>query len=147
MPDPGFESAEVPADYWGSTLARTSGVVHSGSWALAQTTTSSSGGWDLDDNPTRYAPVSSASTYNSHIWVRASAAVRVDINVDLLESNGAYEGSASGPWVTLVPGTWTELALNGITPVAGETYAAMEADFSKAAKATVIYWDDMYLAT
>src|SRR5262249_43760573 len=45
IPDPGFESTGVPADYWGSRLARSTAVVHSGSWALAQTLRSSSGGW------------------------------------------------------------------------------------------------------
>jgi hypothetical protein len=143
IPDPGFETTAVPADYWGSTLAHTTAVVHSGSGALAQTTISSSGGWDLDDNPSWYAPVSSADTYSAAIWVRATATVKVDIGMDLLTSNGTYVDTASGPSVTLVANTWTELTLSGIKPNATEVYAGMEPDFSKATKGTVIYWDDM----
>ena len=145
IPDPGFETTAVPADYWGSTLAHTAAVVHSGSGALAQTTTSSSGGWDLDDNPSWYAPISSAYTYTSTIWVRATAAVSVDIGVDLLTSNGTYVDTASGPWVTLAANTWTELTISGIKPTSTEVYAAMEPDFQKAVKGTIIYWDDMAL--
>ena len=33
IPDPGFEGSGVPGDYWGSTLARSQAVVHSGSWS------------------------------------------------------------------------------------------------------------------
>jgi hypothetical protein len=143
--DPGFETTAVPADYWGSTLAHTTAVVHSGSGALAQTTTSSSGGWDLDDNPSWYTRVSSAGTYSAAIWVRATAAVSIDMGVDLLTSNGTYVGTSSGPSVTLVANTWTELTVSGIKPSATEVYAGMEPDFSKATKGTVIYWDDMDL--
>jgi sugar lactone lactonase YvrE len=145
IPDPGFETTAVPIDYWGSTLALTTTVVHSGSQALAQTLTSSSGGWDLDDNSSWYAPISSAHTYSSAIWVRATAAVKVDIGVDLLTSSGSYVDTVSGAWVTLGPNTWTELTVSGITPSSGEVYAGMEPDFSKATKGTVIYWDDMSL--
>jgi hypothetical protein len=145
IPDPGFETSAVPADYWGSTLAHTTAVVHSGSGALAQTTTSTSGGWDLDDNSSWYAPISSAYTYSSAIWVRATAAVSVDIGVDLLTSNGTYVDTASGPWVTLAANTWTELTVSGIKPTSTEVYAGMEPDFQKALKGTVIYWDDMAL--
>ena len=146
VPDPNFASSAVPADYWGSTLARESTVVYPGSlWALAQTTTSSSGGWDLDDNPSWYAPVSSANTYSAYVWVEATAAVKVDIGVDLLTASGSYVDTASGPWVTLVPNAWTELPLSGIKPTASEVYAGMEPDFSKATKGTVIYWDNMSL--
>jgi hypothetical protein len=148
VPDPNFASSAVPADYWGSTLARESTVVYPGSaWALAQTTSSSSGGWDLDDNPSWYAPVSSADTYSAYIWVQATAAVKVDIGVDLLTSSGSYVDTASGPWVTLVPNTWTQLPLTGIKPTASEVYAGMEPDFSKATKSTVIYWDNMSLTS
>jgi hypothetical protein len=120
-------------------------VVHSGSGALVQTTTSSSGGWDLDANPSWRAPISSAYTYNAGIWVRATAAVKVDIGVDLLTSNGTYVDTSSGPSVTLVANTWTELTVSGIKPSATEVYAGFEPDFSKATKSTVIYWDDMDL--
>ncbi len=148
VPDPNFASSAVPADYWGSTLTRESTVVYPGSaWALAQTTSSSSGGWDLDDNPSWYAPVSSADTYSAYIWVRATAAVKVDIGVDLLTSSGSYVDTANGPWVTLVPNTWTQLPLTGIKPTASEVYAGMEPDYSKATKGTVIYWDNMSLAS
>jgi hypothetical protein len=148
VPDPNFASSAVPADYWGSTLARESTVVYPGSaWALAQTTSSSSGGWDLDDNPSWYAPVSSADTYSAYIWVQATAAVKVDIGVDLLTSSGSYVDTANGPWVTLVPNTWTQLPLTGIKLTASEVYAGMEPDFSKATKGTVIYWDNMSLTS
>jgi hypothetical protein len=145
IPDPGFESSAVPSDYWGSTLARESTVVHSGSWALAQTISSTSGGWDVDTNSSWYAPISSASTYSASIWVRASAAVKVDIGVDLLTASGAYVDTDNGPSVTLAANTWTQLTLTGIKPASGEVYAGMEPDFSKATKGTVIYWDDMSL--
>ena len=146
IPDPGFETTAVPADYWGSTLAHTTAVVHSGSGALAQTATSTSGGWDLDDNPSWYARISSASTYTATVWVRATASVRVDIGVDLLTSSGSYVDTAGGPWVTLTANSWTELTVSGIKPTSTEVYAGMEPDFSKAVKGTVIYWDDMALS-
>jgi hypothetical protein len=145
IPNPGFESAGTPADYWGSTVARSSAVVHSGSWSLAQTVSSSSGGWDLDSNSNWYAPISSTKTYSASIWVRSTAAVQVNIGVDLLTSNGTYVDTDSGPWVTLVPNTWTLLTVSGITPSATEVYAGMEPDFSKGTTGTVIYWDDMSL--
>ena len=147
IPDPSFATSAVPADSWGSRLALTKAVVYSGPQDLAQTVTSSSGGWDLDDNPSWYAPISSANTYSSTIWVRATAALKVDIGVDLLTSSGSYVGTASGPPVTLAPNTWTELTLSGIKPTATEVYAGMEPDFSKATKGAVIYWDDMSLVS
>jgi hypothetical protein len=146
VPDPDFGSPAVPADFWGSTVALEPTVVYPGSsQALAQATTSSSGGWDLDSNPAWYAPISSAKTYTASIWVRATAAARVDIGLDLLTSSGSYVDTDSGPWVTLTPGTWTELTVGGIKPSASEVYAGMEPDFSKAAGGTVIYWDNMSL--
>ena len=145
IPDPGFEGSGVPADYWGSTLARSQAVVHSGSWSLAQTLTGSSGGWDLDDNPSWYASISSADTYTATIWVYATAAVKVNLSLDLLTSSGSYVDSATGPNVTLTPGTWTKLTVTGIRPTSGEVYGGMEPDFLKGTKGTVIYWDDMSL--
>ncbi len=147
IPDPGFESAGIPADYWGSRLARSTAVVHSGSWALAQTARSSSGGWDLDSDANWYAPVSSGESYTAGIWVRSTAAVKVDLNLDLLDSGGNYVDSANGPAVTLAANTWTHLTITGIKPVAGEVYGGMEPNFSSAASGTVIYWDDMSLTS
>jgi N-acetylneuraminic acid mutarotase len=145
IPDPGFESPAVPGGYWRSTLARTSAVAHSGTWSLAQTTTSSHGGWDLDADPGWYAPISPATTYQASIWVRANKTVKVDLNIDLLSTAGNYVSNASGPRVTLSANTWTQLTLTGIKPVLGEAYAAMQTHFAKAAAGTVIYWDDMSL--
>jgi hypothetical protein len=67
------------------------------------------------------------------------------MGVDLLTSNGTYVDTASGPWVTLAANTWTELTVSGIKPTSTEVYAAMEPDFQKAVKGTIIYWDDMAL--
>ena len=147
IPDPGFETSATPVDVWGSTLARSGAVAHSGSWSLAQTTTSSSGGWDLDSNPSWYAPIMSPNTYTASIWVYATAAVKVDLNLDLLTTNGSYVNSANGSTVTLAAGTWTELEITGIKPTSSETNAAMEPNFSKATKGTVIYWDDLSLTS
>ena len=112
---------------------------------LAQTLTGSSGGWDLDDNPSWYASISSADTYTATIWVYATAAVKVNLSLDLLTSSGSYVDSATGPNVTLTPGTWTKLTVTGIRPTSGEVYGGMEPDFLKGTKGTVIYWDDMSL--
>ncbi len=143
IPDPGFETSAVPADYWGSTVARSGAVVHSGSGALAQTVSSSTGGWELDLNPGWSAPITSAKTYSTSIWVRSTATATVDVNLDLLGSGGTYVDSVSGSWVTLAANTWTQLALTGIKPTSSEIQAVVEADFSQAATGTVIYWDDM----
>jgi sugar lactone lactonase YvrE len=143
VPDPGFESTGVPLDYWGSTVARSTAVVHSGSWALAQAVSSSGGGWDLDTNSGWYATVSAAKTYTASIWVQATAALKVDVNVDLLTASGAYVDTAGGSVVTLAPNAWTQLTLTGIKPTTSEAYAAMEPNFSKGAKGAIIYWDDM----
>jgi sugar lactone lactonase YvrE len=147
IPNPGFESAGVPADYWGSSLARSQAVVHSGSWSLAQTLKSSSGGWDLDSNPSWYAPISSAKSYTAGIWVRSTATVKVNLSLDLLDSGGNYADSVTGPNVTLTAGTWTHLTLTGIKPASGEVYGGMEPDFLSGTKGTVIYWDDMTLTS
>jgi tripartite motif-containing protein 71 len=147
IPNPGFESAGVPNDDWGSTLARSQAVVHSGSWSLAQTLTSSSGGWDMDTNPSWYAPISSADSYTAQIWVYATASVKVNLNLDLLTSSGDYVDSATGPNVTLTAGTWTQLTLTGIRPAAGEVYGTMEPNFLKGTKGAIIYWDDMSLTS
>ena len=145
IPDPGFETSAVPSDHWHSKLARSSAVVHSGTWSLAQTTESSHGGWDLDSNPAWYAPISPAKSYKASIWVRATKTVKVDLSIDLLNTAGTYVDSASGPKVTLSASTWTQLTITGIKPAAGEAYAAVEPDFARAATGTVIYWDDMSL--
>jgi N-acetylneuraminic acid mutarotase len=147
IPNPGFESAGVPSDYWGSTLARSQAVVHSGSWSLAQTLTSSSGGWDMDTNPSWYAPISSSKSYTAGIWVYATATVKVNLSLDLLTSSGGYVDSATGPNVTLTAGTWTHLTVTGIKPTSSEVYGAMEPDFLKGTKGTIIYWDDMSLTS
>ena len=55
--------------------------------------------------------------------------------------------SATGPNVTLTAGTWTHLTLTGIKPAASEVYGAMEPDFLKGTKGTIIYWDDMSLTS
>jgi hypothetical protein len=55
------------------------------------------------------------------------------------------DGNASGHRVTLSANTWTQLTLTGIKHVLGETYAAMQTHFAKAAADTIIYWDDMSL--
>jgi N-acetylneuraminic acid mutarotase len=145
IPNPGFESPGTPTDYWGSTVARSQAVVHSGSWSLAQTLTASSGGWDLDDNPSWYASISSADTYTAAIWVYATAAVKVNLSLDLLTSSGSYVDSATGPNVTLTPRTWTQLTVTGIRPTSSEVHGGMEPDFLKGTKGTIIYWDDMSL--
>ncbi|MGP0108407.1 MAG: IPT/TIG domain-containing protein [Acidimicrobiales bacterium] len=147
VPDPGFENSAVPNDSWGGKLVRSGAVVHSGSWSLAQTTSSSSGGWDLDSNSSWYAPISSAKTYTATIWVEATKTVKVDLNVDLLNASGSYLDSANGPTVTLVANTWTQLTITGIKPATGQVYAGMEPNFSAATTGTVIYWDDMSLTS
>ncbi len=147
IPNPGFETAGVPADNWGSTLARSQSVVHSGSWSLAQTATSTSGGWDLDSNVAWCAPITSSKTYTASIWVRATATVQVDLNVDLLTSKGNYVNSVNGPTVTLAANTWTQLTLTGIKVTSSEVLAGMEPNFAKDSKGTIIYWDDMSLTS
>ena len=147
IPDPGFETSAVPSDSWGGKVARSGAVIHSGSWSLAQTTSSSSGGWDLDSDPSWYAPISSAKTYTASIWVRATKSVKVDLNVDLLKASGSYVNSANGPTVTLVANTWTQLTITGIKPTTTEVHAGMEPNFSAAGTGTVIYWDDMSLTS
>jgi hypothetical protein len=117
--------------------------MRSRSWALAQTITSTSGGWGLDLNPGWYAPISSTHSYTASIWVRATATVRVNVSLDLLNAGGSYIDSATGPWVTLVANTWTQLTVTGVKPVSGETEGVMEPDFSNSTNGTVIYWDDM----
>lgn len=145
IPDPGFEAPAVPSNYWHSTLARTSAVAHSGTWSLAQTTTSSHGGWDLASDPGWYAPISPATTYQASIWVRANQTVKADLNMDLLNTAGNHVSTVSSPSVTLSANTWTQLTLTGIKPTTGEAYAAMQPHFAKATTGTVIYWDDMSL--
>jgi hypothetical protein len=79
--------------------------------------------------------------------VRSTATVKVNLNLDLLDSSGNYVDSASGPTVTLAADTWTYLTVTGIKPAAGEVYAGMEPNFRAATSGTVIYWDDMSLTS
>jgi len=122
-------------------------VVHSGSWALAQTARSTSGGWDLDASPAWYAAVSSSKSYTASIWVYSTAKVTVVLNVNLLSATGDYVDSANGPNVTLTPNTWTKLTATGIKAASGELYAGMEPNLENATKGTVMTWDDMSLTT
>jgi N-acetylneuraminic acid mutarotase len=144
VPNPGFESAGTPADYWGGKVARSNVAALSGSWSLAQTTTATSGGWDLDANSTWYAPVTAGKTYTATVWVRATKATKVSLNVDLLTSARKLATTAAGPKVTLVAGTWTKLTLT-VKPGSGQVFAAFEPNFSGNTSGTVIYWDDMSL--
>lgn len=137
----------MPSDVWGAKLARSGSPAHSGAWSLAQTTRSTSGGWDLDSDAARYAPVSSTRTYTATIWVLATKAVKVKLNVDLLRPSGRYANSANGPSVTLAANTWTQLTLTGIRPATGQVSAAMAPTFSGATTGTIIYWDDMSLTS
>ncbi len=145
--DPSFETSAVPGGYWRSTLALTSAVAHSGTWSLAQTTTSSHGGWDVDSDPAWYAPISPATTYQASIWVRANQTVKVDLDMNLLTTAGDYDSTVSSAKTTLAANTWTQLTLTGIKPAPGEAYAAIEPHFTKATTGTVIYWDDMSLTS
>jgi hypothetical protein len=132
----------VPADYWGGQVARTAAVAHSGGYALAQTTSSASGGWDLDANTAWYTPVTPTKTYTASVWVKASKTTKVVLNVDLLNSSGGYVNTADGTKVTLVVDTWTQLTLT-FQPASGQVFAAFEPNFSNATSGTVITWDDM----
>jgi hypothetical protein len=145
VPNPGFEAAGVPADVWGSRLARATAVVHGGATALAQTATATSGGWDLDANSAWYAPVTPGKAYTASVWVRSTAAAKAVLNVDLLTSAGKYVTSAGGAKVTLVPGTWTKLTVT-VKPTGSQTVAAMEPNFSGTTSGTILYWDDMSVA-
>jgi IPT/TIG domain/Galactose oxidase, central domain len=145
IPSPGFEAAAIPSDHWGGNLTRSSVVFHSGSWSLAQTTTSSSGGWDLDSDPSWYAPVAAGKTYVASVWVYASKTVKVTLNADLLKSSGSSSKSINGPSVTLAANTWTQLTITGIKPASGQVSVGMEPNFSAASTGTAISWDDMSL--
>ena len=116
VPDPGFEAAGVPADYWGSTLARSGAVVHSGSWALAQTISSSSGGWDLN----RIRMLVCADHLRQDLLGQHLGAGQRHRHGRReprpAHASGAHTDSVSGPWVTLVPNTWTQLTVTGIRP-------------------------------
>ena len=142
VPNPGFESPGLPTNRWGSTLARSTALSHTGLYALAQTASSSSGGWDLDANSAWYAPVTSGKAYTATIWVRASRTVNVRPWVDLLSSTGRYLDSAGSARVSLPANTWTKLTVT-FTPINGQTLAVFEPNFSSATTGTVLYWDDM----
>ncbi len=147
VPNPGFEASGVPTDYWGGKLARVTTITHSGAAALAQTASSSSGGWDMDANSQWYAPISSSATYNASIWVYATKTVKVRFYVDLLGASGKYLDTVGGTSVTLTAGTWTQLSAAGLKATSSsDAYAVMEPNFSGATTGTIMYWDDMALA-
>jgi hypothetical protein len=146
IPDPGFESPGVPQDYWGGKLARTTAVVHSGSYALSQTASSKSGGWDMDEDALWYAPISTSKTYTASIWVYATKTVKITFYIDLLGSGGKYLDTVGGNTVTLTAGTWTQLTNTSIKATSSsDVYAVMDPNFSGAASGAVMYWDDMSL--
>ena len=116
--------------------------MHAGSYALVQTTSSTSGGWDLDADPAWYAPVTPGKSFTATIWVRATGTVSVRPWVDLLSKGGGYLNSAGSARVTLAANTWTKLTVT-FTPISGQVIAVFEPNFSNATKGTVLYWDDM----
>ena len=145
VPDPGFETAAVPGDRTGSTLARTTAPVHGGRYALAQTARSTVGGWDLDRDAAWRAPVSAGRTYTATIWVRSTTAARVTVAVDLLDADGVLDVRTNGTAVTLTPNTWTQLKV-GVTATDGDVWAAVRTGFSGTRIGSVLVWDDMSLS-
>jgi hypothetical protein len=89
--------------------------------------------------------VTPGKSYTAGIWVRATASVRVVLNVDWLTKSGGYVDTATSANVTLTANTWTHVTLTAIQPVSGEVYAAMEPNFSRATSGVVMSWDDMTL--
>jgi hypothetical protein len=147
VPNPGFESSGVPQDYWGGKLARSSAVVHSGGFALAQTASASSGGWDLDADGQWYAPIAAGKSYTASVWVYVTRAVKVRFYIDLLGSGGHYlDTVGGGSAVTLSAGSWTRLSNSAVRATgSGDVWAVVEPNFSAATSGTVMYWDDMGL--
>jgi hypothetical protein len=125
-------------------VARSAAAAHSGTYSLAQTVSSSSGGWDLDNDPSWDALIAAGGTYTATMWVRASSTVKVVLYVDLLTRSGAYSDSAESPLVTLKPNTWTKLTAT-FTAASNQALGAMSANFSRATSGTVILYDDMSL--
>jgi hypothetical protein len=145
--NPGFESAGVPEDYWGGRLARTNAVVHGGGYALAQTASSTSGGWDMDADAQWYAPISISKTYTASIWVYATKTVKIRFYIDLLGSGGRYLDTIGGTTaVTLTAGSWAHMTDSSVKATSSsDVSAVMEPNFSAATTGTVMYWDDMSL--
>lgn len=145
VPNAGFESSALPSDFWGGRLSRSTSVVHSGSAALAQTTTATSGGWDLDADSSWYAPIVVGKSYTASVWVRATASTRAVLNVDLLNTGGSVVDVKGGSAATLTANTWTKLTLTFTADTSGEANAAFEPNFSRTTKGAVLYWDDLSL--
>jgi hypothetical protein len=147
IPNSGFESPGLPQDYWGGKVARRSALVHSGGYALAQTASSTSGGWDLDADAQWYAPISASKTYTASIWVYATKPVKIRFYIDLLGSGGRYLDTVGvATAVTLTAGSWTHLTNTSVKATSSsDVSAVMEPNFSAATSGTVMYWDDMTL--
>ncbi len=143
--NPGFEAvAALPEDVWGSHLTVTTSIAHSGSSSLLQTTETSSGGWDLDNNPSRHASVTPLTTYTASVWVTTpTAGTAVNIGVDLLDGDHSYVDSVGGTSSVVLPAnTWVQLSQT-FTPGGAEAFGALTLQFARANRGTPLYWDDM----
>jgi hypothetical protein len=59
-----------------------------------------------------------------------------------LSSTGRYVTSTGGTRLTLARGVWTLLSVT-IKAASGQSYVALEPNFSSAGVGTVVTWDDM----
>jgi hypothetical protein len=77
------------------------------------------------------------------IWVRATTAATVTLDVDLLDRNRRYLRSVSSASVRLTANAWTRLSVT-FTAKTSQVYAAMAPSFSGATRGTTSFaWDDM----
>jgi hypothetical protein len=146
MPDPGFESAGTPADFWGGSVSRSAAAAHTGSYGLNQTLSATSGGWDLDADSTWQPPLITGQHYTATVWVRSAQTAKVNLIAGLMSSGHKYLDEADGSKITLTANTWTQLTV-GFTPTAKAAFASLQINFSGATKATTINYDDMSLTT
>jgi hypothetical protein len=146
MPDPGFESAATPADFWGGSVTRTAAAAHSGSSGLNQAVSSTSGGWDLDADSAWQPPLVAGKKYTATVWVRSAQPAKVSLITGLMTSAHKNNNEADGPKVTLTANTWTQLTV-AFTPTAKQAYESTQINFSGATKNTTISYDDMSLTT
>jgi hypothetical protein len=142
LPNPSFEEAGTPSNVWGGKAARSTASAHAGNYGLAQTTSSSSGGWDLRANRAMHAPIVAGRTYSLTMWVKASKPLKMTLYAELFSSNGSFRASPGSPRVTIPANTWTSISVT-FTASSNHAFVGPSPNFSAASSGTVISYDDM----
>lgn len=117
--DPGTFEDPQGVTAWsvtGGGLTRTSSLAHSGIYSALITVSGSPTQAYIRAYGASAVPVTPGTLYEVTMWVRSPQALAVLPAVDIYDGSSNYIGGEYPATVTLVPNTWTELALTFLAP-------------------------------